>query len=65
MDYAEWLGLREIGFWDIFLKNLFRFLQDIGPNDSIEKMKTGVWFSLLNDFKIRISQDCVLLFFSL
>ena len=24
-------GLREIDFWDFFFKNLFRFLQDIGP----------------------------------
>ena len=32
--------LQEIGFWDIFLENLFRFLQDIGPNASIKKMKT-------------------------
>ena len=34
-------GLREIGFWDIFFENLFRFLQDIGPNASTKKMKTG------------------------
>ena len=33
--------LREIGFWDIFFVNLFRFLQDIGPNVSSKKMKTG------------------------
>ena len=33
--------LREIGFWDIFFENLFGFLQDIGPNASIKKMKTG------------------------
>ena len=45
MEYAELLGkgngLREIGFQDIFFENLFRFLQDIGLNASIKKMKTG------------------------
>ena len=35
------LGLREIGFWDIFFENLLRFLQDIGLNALIKKMKTG------------------------
>ena len=34
-------GLREKGFWDIFFENLIRFLQDIGPNASIKKMKMG------------------------
>ena len=52
MEYAVLLGMRKMGFWDIFLENLFRFLQDIGSNASIKKMKTGLWFSLLNDFNI-------------
>ena len=34
-------GLREILFLGHFFENLFRFLEDIGPNASIEKMKTG------------------------
>ena len=39
MQVQKWL--REIGFRDIIFENLFRFLQDIGPNASIKKMKTG------------------------
>ena len=38
MQVQKWL--REIGFRDIFFENLFRFLQNTGPNASIKKMKT-------------------------
>ena len=38
MQVQKWL--RETGFRDIFFEN-FRFLQDIGPNALIKKMKTG------------------------
>ena len=43
MEYAEFLGLREIGFWVIFLENMFRSLQDIGPNASIKKDENGMY----------------------
>ena len=33
--------LREKGFGTFFFENLFRFLQDIGPNASVKQMKTG------------------------
>ena len=44
MEYAEWLGPETVARKKIlghFFKNLFRFLQDIGPNALIKKMKTG------------------------
>ena len=45
MEYAERLGPEMVPrnrFWGhFFFENLFRFLQDIGPNASIKKMKTG------------------------
>ena len=44
MEYAEWLGPEVVArnwFLGHFFENLFRFLQHIGPNASIKKMKTG------------------------
>ena len=44
MEYAEWPGPEMVArnmFLVHFFENLFRFLQDIGPNASIKKMKTG------------------------